>query len=300
MGAAAGFEISVDDLFAIDEPAIEPAVEAEEKAEEKKEVKQPKKATKEKKAKADGETAISVGNAIVWDIETGPRPWPEIEQFFEAPAKPGEFDPATVKYGNAKAEDKRREKLEEAKAKHAAAVAGWQGEVEAAKASFITSAALSPVTGRVLAIGYARKSGIVVVGEDGNEADMLAWFWGLYDEAIKERMPMVGFNIFGFDLPFIVRRSWLLDVDVPADVLQQNRYWAKVFVDLMQVWACGKYGDSIKLDKLAAYLGCARKSGEGSAFAGLWEKKETRQEAIDYLKQDVRVTGEVAKRMGVI
>ena len=238
------------------------------------------------------------GDFIVFDVETGPRPWAEIEQFFKPPEKkPADFDPTTVKVGRL-TPSKAAEKVEETRAKHQTLLDAWPAEVENAKAEFLGKAALSPITGEVLAIGYATSAQLTIV--DPPESEMLTQFWRNFWWHRDKKRRMIGFNIFGFDLPFMIKRSWLLGVGVPDDLLQNGRYWHRVFVDLMQVWSCAAYGERIKLDLVAAYFGCARKSGSGADFAGLWHDPATREKAVEYLKQDLRVTLEVAEKMGVV
>lgn len=250
---------------------------------------------------AESTPPLRCDGATIFDIETGPRDWSEIEGFWKAPEKPGVFDPNSVKYGNTKDAAKRAAKLEEAKLAHAALVADFDAEIEKSKQELLGKAALSPVTGRVLAIGYLDKQCDIdgLTGEN-TEAAILETFWEYYGTALANRDRLVGFNIYGFDLPFIVRRSWLLGVDVPSDVIRDNRYWNKVFIDLMQVWGCGNYGERISLDNLCQFFGGPRKNGDGAEFSKLWLNPETRQQAIEYLANDLRMTLEAARKMGVV
>jgi hypothetical protein len=61
-----------------------------------------------------------MSTSIIFDIETGPRPWAEIEQFYEAPEPMPPFDESMVKYGQLKDPAKRAEKLAEVKTKYQA------------------------------------------------------------------------------------------------------------------------------------------------------------------------------------
>lgn len=248
---------------------------------------------------------------VIFDIETGPRPWAEIEQFFTPPAAPGEFDPAAVKYGNTKAADKRAIILAEAKEKHALAVASHAQTIEAAKAEFLDKAALSPLTGQVLAIGYLHadrkpedRAVLKYQGEHcaATEATILEEFWVLYEITREAGGQIVGHNIYGFDLPFMIRRSWLLAVEVPPDVLRDGRYWSKVFIDTMSVWGCGAYKDYTSLDDLARFFGVGQKPGDcsGADFARMFNASdEERATALEYLKNDLTMTWGVARKMGV-
>lgn len=243
--------------------------------------------------------------SLVFDFETGPEPWERLERLFVPPEKPGAFDPATVKYGNTKDETKRREKLEEARTKHTERLAAWQAEFEQAKAEFIGKAALSPLTGQILAIGYYRlnDAGQVVcqIDCDDTEADRLERFWTIYKKYHANGGKLIGHNIARFDVPFAVRRSRFHRVDVPSSVFD-GRYLSRTFVDTMTNWACGVYGDSVKLDDLARFFGVGGKPDgvSGADFARLFfGTPEERATAIKYLENDVAMTWGVAERLGL-
>lgn len=250
--------------------------------------------------------------AIIFDIETGPLSIGELLQVepFTPPPMPGEFDPSTVKFGNLKDEAKRAAKVAEARLAHESTVANYADICSNAEhdhiAKLVDTAALSPVTGRVVAIGLKRAGGErVLVVDCDNEAEALSTFWQQYGKCRKNGESMIGFNIEGFDLPFLIRRSWINHVDVPRTLLDKGRYWDSVFIDLMKVWSCGAYGKFEKLDTVARALKCGKKTedadGEkvsGKDFAKLWQ--ENRELAIRYLENDVNMTEAVAVRLGVV
>lgn len=239
--------------------------------------------------------------ATVFDIETGPLPpetlWKIVPPFDPASIAP--FDPASVATGNLKDPAKIAEKIAMAEAKHAAAAASAKPDYERAVTE---KAALDPLTGRVLAIGYifSKDDDLSVEFSDGTpdgERDLLLNFWDFAATATDSNR-MVGHNIHGFDLPFLYRRSLLLGVRVPAGVLEQGRYWSAAFVDTMRVWACGGAG-MVGLDRLARAFGVGEKIGDGAVFAELWAKGGNREEAREYLANDLGITYEVARRLGV-
>jgi len=245
----------------------------------------------------------TAGTSIIFDIETGPRPWAEIEKFYTPPEKLPPFDPAAVKCGNLGAE-KAKEKIAKAAADHAAAVANEAAAAEQHKAEWLSKAALSPITGRVLAIGMQACVDIKTaetpnILEYGGEGMLLAYFWAAFDRIVADGGQLVGFNCQFFDLPFLVRRSWLLDVDVPDGVMK-GRYFSSVFVDLMVLWGCGGNG-MVSLDMLAKYFGIGGKPDgiDGGMFAAMYENPETREQALAYLRNDLEMTAGVARKMGV-
>lgn len=255
---------------------------------------------------------------LIWDIETGPLDLETVKKFspaFEPPAKPGEFDPGSVKLGNLKDPDKQRAKIDEAREMHRQQVDGYAVAVKHAEADHLAAALdrapLSPVTGQILAIGCwsATTGNTVVIGEaDGmTEPEILGKFWSLYRSMREQKRRMVGCNIFGFDLPFAVRRSWILGVDIPATV-RDGRYWDRTFWDLRDEWLLGqRWGDcESSLDHMARALGVGAKADaegcDGAGFHKLWNSgdKQQRAAALAYLRNDLEMTRKVAERLGVV
>jgi hypothetical protein len=250
---------------------------------------------------------------LVFDIETGPLPEERLAKLLpkcELPPHPGEFDPASVKLGNTKNETLIAEKIQAAKEKHEAAVASHDKDCEeklaAHKADFIDKAALNAGTGQVLAVGYfSAATGLKKIKfntntlDDDCERSLLTEFWQCVKEVGFGRgHKLAGHNIHGFDLPFLVRRSWLLQVPIPEDLFAGNgRYWHECFVDTMRLWSCTAYNGFTKLDDLAAYLGVPGKNGNGADFHRLF--KTDLKAATAYLAQDLMLTWTVAERLGV-
>lgn len=258
---------------------------------------------------------------IVFDIETGPRPDAELRAICEPfdPSKvelpSGEFDPASVALGNTKDPAKVKARIDAAAQQHAVAIANGpailaQAEIAHWRA-IVDRAALSPVTGQVLAVGYmATESkqcsvrGIGCTDSAGSmltERDLLEEFWAKFKTCRSNNRTMCGFNIFGFDLPFMVRRSWLLGVSVPETVQDPTgRYFDRVFLDLFARWKCGNNGDTIKLASMAKFFGVGDKPDgiNGGDFARLWS--EDRATAILYLVNDLQMTASCAASMGFV
>lgn len=252
---------------------------------------------------------------LIFDIETGPGPWDEIEKFM-SPFDPsgvkgtafGEFDESTVSIPKTvtKAET-RQKKIDEARKAHEEAVAKTPQLLADAesehKAAFLSKAALEPTTGRVLAIGYHRvdtgKGAIDFVADQRGEDRLLAKFWDQYQQRRNAGEKIAGHNIFGFDLPFLIRRSWALSIDVPETVMK-GRYFDSIFVDTQDVWLCGRRWGSepANLDVIDKFFGGSGKNGNGAEFARLFETD--RNAALAYLRNDLEITARVAGCMGVV
>lgn len=270
--------------------------------------------------------------AFIFDIETGPlpdealyravEPYPEFRPYPELQP----FDEASVKLGNLKDEAKIKEKIEAARLSHASdhelAKSTHLADYDRGRVEYFagikSKAALAAETGQVLAIGFAGHDQVISAMKAGNaheavyidsqaaashgEIGLLQRFWARYTKCVSAGAPLIGFNSLAFDLPFMMRRSWLLGVTIPMGLLDKGRYWNPILVDLLAIWRCGQFGGggfngSISLNRLALAMGIPGKSGSGAEFARLWV--EDRVAAIDYLRQDIIVTDSIAAAMGV-
>ena len=248
-----------------------------------------------------------MSTSIVWDIETGSLPWEQIAPFYKPPTALPPWGPemeAAIKYGNTKDPAKRAEKLAETKSAYEKTLADEGAAREAHRAEFIDKAALSALTCQVVAIGLKSEKGCKILA--GDEVEIIKAFWKLYGNAVAGKRRMIGHNIFGFDLPVLVRRSYILGIDVPPGLLINGRFWADVFTDTMAVWGCGSR-EYVSLNDLSRVLGGPGKpTGEGACtgagFAALYlsgdpEKKKQEEE---YLMNDLAMPWHVAERMGLL
>jgi hypothetical protein len=225
---------------------------------------------------------------IVFDVETGPLAESELSALLPP------FDPAEVKTGNIKDPEKVAAKIAEAEASQ--------------RRDFFDKAALDPLTGRVVAIGVlvfdalgedgmqcSDSSRCLILGHD-DEAQTLREFWALTQAEMGRMNPMIGFNIFGFDLPFLFRRSWKRRVPIPFG-LRRGRYWGDQLIDLRDVWQLGDRQARGSLDSIAKHLGVGAKNGDGKAFAELW--RTDRKQAEAYLRNDLDLTLRIAHALGI-
>jgi uncharacterized protein YprB with RNaseH-like and TPR domain len=258
-------------------------------------------------------------SSVVFDIETGPQPieiLKEISQPFKSSLlDPGPFDSLAVKYGNTKDEAKRAAILADNLAKHEAKVKAYQDAMATEEpqywADIQRGAALSALTGQVLAIGYRDLDNKIIHGVDEDfdggkrvEADVLRSFWRTYERSRERRRFMVGFNIKDFDIPFIVQRSIIQNIAIPPSLFSGNgRYLDSLFIDLRDVWKAGVYNGKGSLDAIcrACGIGAKTEGVDGSMFAELWMGgSEKRAIAKHYLLNDLDMTWQLADRCNVL
>lgn len=277
------------------------------------------------------ERELTNSQHVIFDIETGPA-WHPGDSIDAAKAycqplgidydpasigeHPGEFDSQSVKLGNLKDAAKIADKILDAERKHNHAVSLHEAKAIGGEQSFwegiIDNAALSPVTGRVLAIGLVRDGEVII--DDGRpsadadlEESILQNFWELFAEIRSDGNKMIGWNIANFDVPFLVWRSAKLGVEMCPGVYR-GKWLSDSFVDLMNYWPSMHSpwkGKSAWLGAkdAARFLGCSRPADEieGKDF---WRyflgSKDEQSKAIRYLENDVTEETIIAKALGVI
>jgi hypothetical protein len=248
-------------------------------------------------------------STTTWDIETGPEADEIVLQFtkpFAAYVEPEAFDPKKVKVGNRKDPVAIEQYIADAKVKHAEAALSAKAEYDAKRAEYyqkaIEYAALSPLTGRILAIGLLYADGteeILTAENNEQEKAIITRFLSVYSEHLAGSNQLVGFNTGanfggGFDLSFVSRRAMKYGID--ASALRSNRGWGSSFVDLLDVWRCGDRTLYVDLDTLCRFFGLdGKKGGDGAQFARLF--REDRAAAISYLRNDLVETQRLAKKM---
>jgi hypothetical protein len=268
------------------------------------------------------------GDCAVFDIETAPLDDDVLMALIEPfvpPPHPGEFNPDSVKYGNAKKPEKRQEIFDLAAEKHRLDIEKYADNVAQAEAAWIPDnlakikekAALDATTGRVVAIGISPNTtfgdGPEIVDCDGElECLGLKTFWRWVEQCLAAGRPMLGHNIYKFDLPFLCQRSWILGVSVPLGV-RHGRGWNPLLLDTAVAWTFGAYGQYIGLDDLAHAFGIKGKAKgqftlpsnevvliDGANFYKAWRREDCRTLAEEYLLADLRIPAEIGRRMGVV
>ena len=227
---------------------------------------------------------------ITFDIETCPAD--------DALVVVDPFDPSDVKLGNLKDKEKIANKINEARQSYAD--------------NILDKAALSPITGRVIAIGvmeggYAESFKMKTALDHHLEKELIEWFWEYVRMEILtgrgNQSELVGYNCFEFDLPFLMRRSWKLKIDIP-DLLfeswERRPMWNSRIRDAMIDFSAGVWQDRwTSLNAASKFLGYAGKSGEVSGKN--WHKYikgDHAQKCLaeEYLRNDLWLCAKVHMR----
>ena len=177
---------------------------------------------------------------------------------------------------------------------------------EEKKKDLVKAAALNPSTARVIAIGIIDDEGenpnthILRKDEwnDIEEAKLLTSAWLILTNRVNN-CHIVTFNGHKFDFDMMIKRSWVLDVEVPSWIpsgteYYNNRHW----VDLLEHWQRKDRGKSISLDNLGVFFGMEKKEHAGDAFAGFVAAGEM-ETAKKYLDYDLEITRTAYNKMQI-
>lgn len=205
--------------------------------------------------------------ALVFDVEAAPIE--NVEEYLDEPTPPANYT-----------------KLE--------TIAAWKVR---ARQEQIAKASLDIDLARVVAIGIEH-AGVCRVEtlQASSEIEMLHWFWSYMGSITPTHL--VGYNVIGYDLPLLLRRSLYLGVKAPA--ISLNKYRHPDVDDLMYALS---FDGAFKFRPMSFYLkrfGIPHDDpikGEdipGLVAAGNW------QAVADHCRKDVEATAALARRLGYL
>lgn len=127
------------------------------------------------------------------------------------------------------------------------------------------------------------------------EVDVLVWFW----EQANKAGVLSGYNIVGFDIPIIMRRSFMLGI-TPSRPLYGLKPWDKVIYDAMREFYHNGYGPGIKyrsLKHVCDMLEIKTPWDVDSEISGADVGDMSPEELRDYVISDVAKTRALVTRM---
>jgi len=253
-------------------------------------------------------------NLTGFDLESKPVK-EKVYELFEFKPKATEFVPkqaifdrANVKLGAMVDEAKIKAKIEKAEATFDAKLItdeedfyqDLKDEEEKFWKGLIDKAALNAMTAEIIAIGFITPDGDKDM-YTGAEKDLIKQMWGRYNaikQANVDRTMLVGWNIFGFDLPMLVTRSRILNIPVPPFKVN-TRFYDPLFHDLQPNWCDYVYGKYCKLSTAAKACGIAADRSNDCGGEFFWKvlEEEGAEKALPHLSNDLDETMGMAQRL---
>lgn len=166
-------------------------------------------------------------------------------------------------------------------------------------------AALKPETGMVYAIGVKsdKDETLFSAGEsiktlEDERKDLEEFF--MFIETHHTDALFAGFNTNDFDIPFLIMRAVFHKIQIPPSLYTGGHYGTvgRQFRDLHNETAFGSFDrkkNKRSLRNTSLALGYNDKSDVGKFYADVW--KENRVEADEYLRNDLKITLDIANRL---
>jgi DNA polymerase elongation subunit (family B) len=140
-----------------------------------------------------------------------------------------------------------------------------------------------------------------------NEKDILQSFFKALEKHFQpdkkyQQKFICGHNIREFDIPFICRRTvilQLLPLPEPLQLFGKRPWEIKHLLDTMEFWKFGDYKTFTSLELLAHALGIPSPKNDldGSQVAHVYWREKDLQRIKNYCEQDVKTTMQVALRL---
>lgn len=157
--------------------------------------------------------------------------------------------------------------------------------------------ALDSMQGRIICIGLSFQDQTFVLGHDestekGTLNELEVSIKGFMDE-IRSPLVFVGWNISGFDIPWLWRKSCQHNLqDLRKVIPKDNR---AAYIDLMKVWAAD-YKDYVSLDNCAKFLGIEHETESGSCVYDWWQAGEI-DKITEHCRRDIETTIKIYERI---
>lgn len=155
-------------------------------------------------------------------------------------------------------------------AEHADEVAAALAAVDAAAEEARAATSFDPLWGRVVCVGVAVGRGEPVTCAYADEDDILHGLAAL----LRASAPwmLVGWNVAGFDVPFLRARAMLCGVPELRAMLPAAdvKPWEAPVIDLMKLWPTTRYGAFARQRHVARALGLPAQPSSGADVAAQW------------------------------
>ena len=155
---------------------------------------------------------------------------------------------------------------------------------------------LNPIDSKIIAIGIRNRGESKIFS--GDEKDILTKFWSEWKK-LKYGSPsilLVGFNVTNFDIPFIVARSFINNIEIVPFSL-------KSVLDVKEKINAYRYGKSRgKLEEYGRLIGVGVLNIDGSMVPRLFKDNDW-ETLKKYLLKDLEITEKLferAKSTGII
>ncbi|MGI6103062.1 MAG: ribonuclease H-like domain-containing protein [Patescibacteria group bacterium] len=155
---------------------------------------------------------------------------------------------------------------------------------------FHRGTSLSGNWGRIFCIGIAQDDQPAKV-LTGNEADILREFWRVAAQAER----VIGHHIIGFDLPFIIKRTTVHDIQMTTNLRPLTAAAGRIF-DTKREWDQGD--GHTGLDQLAKIfdLPSSKQSMNGAMVYDYYQAGKY-EEIYEYCRRDVELTRAIYRRL---
>jgi len=169
--------------------------------------------------------------------------------------------------------------------------------IEEKKVEWIDQAALSAITGQIIAVAVGVGENLPPICHVGQELELI----NLTLAHLETITSCYTWNGSGFDLPFLCQRAAVYGISAfgrLTTMFRGRRYWNENLIDAKQVWSMYSSDHrGTSLAKVAMALGVGEKIGNGKDFADLL--KTDRERAMDYAKNDVVLLRKIVQAMGI-
>ena len=140
--------------------------------------------------------------------------------------------------------------------------------------------------------------------DESDEKKILTEFFNFIERKLSKNPStcIVGYNINGFDVPFIIKRGFINNITTLPSIFKifDKKPWelSAKFKDLFLLWQLNTR-NFVSLDAVASCLGLEthKDTMDGSMVAPTFYLEKNLEKIVDYCEKDVILTGNLMKRL---
>jgi len=170
-----------------------------------------------------------------------------------------------------------------------------RANIESQREKWVDDAALSPITGEILAAVWVDVDGMVMIADadEIGERELIQQILVKISEGnMGSHYKVAGFNISEFDIPWLIRRAWHHGISLPTGLIKARGKWLDLpdwMIDIRHLWGMNERFAKGDLGAIAEFLGVGSKQGKGKDFHRNWRDPSMHAEAMAYLLNDGNV-----------
>jgi len=168
---------------------------------------------------------------------------------------------------------------------------------------YIENAPLLPEFGKIICMSFGvyDTEGVIQIRSviDDDEEKLIQKIKGVFDRVSKTNKRICGFRIKSFDIPWIVRKMYKYNIDIPLSLnFNGLKPWEILVTDIYDIWKNGSnLGASLEEVTYALGIENPKSTLDGKKIYDYYWNRKDKESIMKYCEGDVKGVMDVAKKL---